>query len=54
MAYAICREMGWTWDALLNAPADFVEEIGERMGYRSKWEEQRRKLDESKRANGKS
>jgi|TARA_R110000868_G_scaffold117128_5_gene311404 hypothetical protein len=40
--------MGWSWADLQSAPADFVEEVGERMGYRAKWQEQRRKLDEAK------
>lgn len=49
IAYAICQEMGWSWRELLETPADFVEEIGERIGYRAKWTEQRRKMDEAKR-----
>jgi hypothetical protein len=48
VAYAICQEMGWSWLDLQNAPADFVEEIGERIGYRAKWTAQRHELDEAK------
>lgn len=46
--FAICQEMGWSWRELMEAPADFVEEIGERMGYRAKWQAQRRKFDQEK------
>jgi len=42
--------MGWGWSDLQDAPADFVDEIVQRMTARNHWQETRRKLDESKRA----
>ncbi len=46
--YTICSEMGWSWTDLQNAPADFVAEIAERLHLRNHWQQQRRKLEESK------
>lgn len=44
----ICQEMGWSWADLCGAPADFVEEIAERIALRNKWTEQKRKQDKER------
>jgi len=34
--YAVCREMGWSYDDLMDAPADFVDEIVIRLSAENK------------------
>lgn len=48
LEYAVCKEMGWSWVDLLSAPFDFVEEIGERLRLRVKWQGEKEKLDKGK------
>jgi len=45
---AVIEETGWSWQALLAAPADLVEEILVRRGARLHWERERARLDEAK------
>jgi hypothetical protein len=44
----ICQEMGWSWSDLLQTPADFVEEIAERVAARNRWTEEKRKQDKDR------
>lgn len=48
LAYMICQEMGWSWSDLLQTPADFVEEIAERVAARNRWTEEKRKQDKDR------
>jgi len=45
---AVIEETGWSWQELLAAPADLVEEILVRRGARMHWERERARLDEAK------
>lgn len=47
LEYAICKEMGWSWEDLEFAPFDFVEEIGERLRLRVKWQAEKEKFDKA-------
>lgn len=47
---AVIEETGWSWQELLAAPADLVEEILVRRGARLHWERERARLDEQRAA----
>lgn len=40
---AVMQEMGWSWSAYCEAPADLVDEIVMRMEARARWQETKRK-----------
>ncbi len=40
----VMLEMGWSWQALVGAPGDLVEEIVVRMEKRAKWLAKKREL----------
>jgi hypothetical protein len=48
----IMREMGWSWADLMATPGPVVAELRERLQLQVRWERQRRKLDEGKKAGG--
>ena len=48
LEYAICKEMGWSWADLVATPFDFVEEIGERLRLRVKWQAEKDRFEKSK------
>ena len=48
LEYAVCKEMAWSWPDLMEAPFDFVEEIGLRLAARAKWQGEKDRLDKAK------
>lgn len=49
---AVIEETHWSWQALMEAPADLVDEILVRRGARLHWERQRARLDAQKAKQG--
>lgn len=41
----IMRYMGWSWQDLMAAPADMIEEVAFRMYQEDKWQTEQRKLE---------
>lgn len=50
----VMTEMHWSWQELLDAPHDLVEEIRLRIAARGHWERERAKLERSKAAQQKA
>lgn len=50
---SVCQEMGWTYAALLDTPADMVDEIVVRMNAQSKAENKRMKMQAQRQSKGK-
>jgi hypothetical protein len=44
----VMRAMHWSWQELLEAPADLVEEIAFGLAQEAKWTAERRKLNRKK------
>lgn len=44
---AIMREYGWSWQDLLNAPADLVEEVAARLAAENHWTQEKQRRDEA-------
>lgn len=47
---AVIKETGWSWQELLAAPADLIDEMLERLRCTWHWEAERARLDQKKAA----
>lgn len=47
---AVIEETGWSWQELLAAPADLIDEMLERLQSKWHWEAERARLDRQKAA----
>lgn len=49
---AIMREFGWTWDDIMQSPADLIEEVAVRLEAEREFTDERRKREASMKAQG--
>ena len=49
---SVMREFGWSWDDVMRAPADLVEEVCTRLQAEFEYADEKRKRDEAMKAQG--